>query len=52
MRHTSERAITLLELMVVVMIIGILSSIAVTVYTGQVEKARIALKATWQRGTG
>lgn len=38
----SKYAVTLLELMVVVMIIGILSSIAVTVYTGQVERARFA----------
>lgn len=37
-----KSAVTLLELLVVVMILGILSSIAVTVYTGHVERARVA----------
>jgi prepilin-type N-terminal cleavage/methylation domain-containing protein len=36
------KGVTLLELIVVVLIIGILSTIAVSVYTGQVERARIA----------
>lgn len=35
-------AVTLLELLVVVMIMGILASIAVTVYTGHVDRARVA----------
>lgn len=36
------KGVTLLELIVVLLIIAILSSIAVTVYTGQVERARRA----------
>jgi prepilin-type N-terminal cleavage/methylation domain-containing protein len=36
------RGVTLLELIVVVLIIGILSTVAVSVYTGQVERARVA----------
>ncbi len=39
---TKKTAVTLLELLVVVMILGILSTIAVTVYTGHVERARVA----------
>jgi prepilin-type N-terminal cleavage/methylation domain-containing protein len=35
-------AVTLLELMVVVLIIGILASVATGVYTGQTERARVA----------
>lgn len=34
--------VTLLEILVVVMIIGILSTIAISVYTGQVDRARYA----------
>ena len=37
-----DKGVTLLELLVVVMIIGILSTIAITVYTGQVDRARYA----------
>lgn len=37
-----QSAVTLLELLVVVMIMGILASIAVTVYTGHVDRARVA----------
>ncbi|MCD6386484.1 prepilin-type N-terminal cleavage/methylation domain-containing protein [Candidatus Sumerlaeota bacterium] len=36
------KGVTLIELLVVIMIIGILSTIAVTTYTGQVERARYA----------
>lgn len=37
-----QSAVTLTELLVVVMIMGILASIAVTVYTGHVDRARVA----------
>ena len=37
-----KTAVTLLELLVVVMIMGILASVAVTVYTGHVDRARVA----------
>lgn len=42
----SKFGVTLLELIVVVLIISILSTISVAVYTGQVEKARIAAAKT------
>jgi prepilin-type N-terminal cleavage/methylation domain-containing protein len=38
----SGRAVTLLELLAVVLILGILATIATNVYVGQVERARIA----------
>jgi prepilin-type N-terminal cleavage/methylation domain-containing protein len=41
-KTTAGKGVTLLELIVVVLIIGILSTIAISVYTGQVERARIA----------
>ncbi len=37
-----KQGVTLIELLVVIMIIGILSTIAITSYTGQVERARYA----------
>ena len=37
----NQSAVTLLELLVVIMIMGILASIAVTVYTGHVDRARV-----------
>ncbi len=37
-----QSAVTLLELLVVVVIMGILASVAVTVYTGHVDRARVA----------
>ncbi len=40
-----QHGVTLLELLVVVLIIGILSTIAITVYTGQVDRARYAAAA-------
>jgi len=40
--HKNQSAVTLLELLVVVIIMGILASVAVTVYTGHVDRARIA----------
>lgn len=42
MKRKEKMGVTLLELLVVVLIIGILSTIAVTVYVGQVERARVA----------
>jgi general secretion pathway protein G len=42
MKRKEKTGVTLLELLVVVLIIGILSTIAVTVYVGQVERARYA----------
>lgn len=42
MKEKKTKGVTLLELVVVVLIIAILSSIAVTVYTGQVDRARRA----------
>ncbi|AXA36487.1 MAG: prepilin-type N-terminal cleavage/methylation domain-containing protein [Candidatus Hydrogenedentota bacterium] len=42
MSRTSEKAFTLVELLAVVLILGILASISVGVYTTQVERARIA----------
>lgn len=40
--HKRRWAVTLLELLVVVLIIGILSTVATGVYTGEVRRARIA----------
>ena len=40
--HEMKSAVTLLELLVVVVIMGILASVAVTVYTGHVDRARVA----------
>lgn len=42
MKPEKKTGVTMLELLVVVLIIGILSTIAVTVYVGQVERARVA----------
>lgn len=42
MKKLFKKGVTMLELIVVVLIIAILSSIAVTVYTGQVERAKRA----------
>ena len=38
----AKQAVTLLELLVVLFIIGILATVSVTVYTGHVERARVA----------
>ena len=42
MKINNDSGLTMVELLVVVLVIGILSLIAVTVYTGQVERAKIA----------
>jgi prepilin-type N-terminal cleavage/methylation domain-containing protein len=40
--NNSKNAVTLLELLVVVLIMGILATVSVAVYTGHVERARVA----------
>lgn len=40
--NKNQSAVTLLELLVVLVIMGILASVAVTVYTGHVDRARVA----------
>lgn len=44
-RRRTEGGFTLIEILVVVLVIGIIASIAVTAYTRQIDKARVAAVA-------
>ena len=44
-RRESQSGFTLIEILVVVLVIGIIASIAVTAYTRQIDKARVAATA-------
>ena len=46
MFRNAKKGVTLIELMAVVLIVAILASIAVGVYTGYVQRARFAVART------